>query len=360
MDKSDQILEFIGSNGPSLPVAVAKEINSDTIIAGAYLSTLLSRKVIKVSYLKVGGSPLYFIKGHEAKLQGFADKLNPVDRRTYELLKERKVLREKELEPIERVSLKQLRDFAVPLTVRMGSDTEVFWKWYLLPEDETAATIRKTLHIVDIHKEEPRAKEEIKVRDEPKAKEEIRIRDEPKAKEEPRAREESPIIPKHIEKVLAEKMEVASPIREAIEERKRVESTTQTPEGAVMHESLAPGLSHVGTQRVLIKENDLKDRFFDQIKEYFSRNKIDLVETNILKKGTEIDMIIEVPSAVGRLTYYCKAKNKKRSNEGDLAATFVQAQMRKIPALYLTRGDITKKAEEMLGREFKGLIFRKF
>jgi hypothetical protein len=348
MDKSDSVLEFLGSRGPSLPVAVAKELGTDTIIAGAYLSTLLSRKMIKVSYLKVGGSPLYFLKGQEAKLQGFSDKLNPVDRKTYELLKERKVLRENELEPIERVSLKQLRDFAVPLNVRMGNDTEVFWKWYLLPEEETAVIVRKALHIVEAPKAVPSAREE------PRAKEELRMREEPR------------VILKPVEKAPIEKKEVEAPRKEIVEERKRDEITRDSPISNVMQEKPAasmphiPTLGHVGSQRVLIKENELKDRFFDQIREYFSRNMIDIIETNILKKGVEIDMLIEVPSAVGRLTYYCKAKNKKRSNEGDLAATFVQAQMRKMPALYLTRGDITKKAEEMLSREFKGLIFRKF
>jgi len=331
MDKNQQILDFIRARGPSQPVAVGKEVREDSIVAGAYLATLLERKELKVSHLKVGGSPLYYVPGQEAKLQNFSDRLNPVDRKTYELLKEKKILREKALEPIERVSLKQLRDFAIPLNVRIGEEMEVFWKWYLLPEQETEVIVKRILHIT-----------------------------EPKPKEEPK------VIPVPIERLVpverpAEILRKSIAEERKVEEKREEELTRERPavqERARVQERLIEPSRE--SQKILVKETDLNDKFYDQLREYFSRNKIEILETNIIKKGAEIDLLIEVPSAMGRLTYYCKAKSKKRSSESDLAAAFVQAQMKKLPALYLTRGELTKKAGEMLNREFRGLIFRKF
>ncbi len=345
MDKSQQILNFIRAKGPSLPIAIGKEIGTDSIMAGAYLASLLERKVVKVSQLKVGGSPLYYLPGQESKLQGFSDKLNPVDRKTFELLREKMVLREKELEPVERVSLKQLRDFAVPLNVKIGENMEIFWKWYLLPEDEAAALVKKILHVV----EPPPIKEEPK----PLPKQDVQA-------EKPEEKKERAEPQKEAEKREEHAAEAAPrPLPKAQEERKAEADKDDEPRER--HYVPEPADEpRRDSQRILVKQTDLKDRFFDQIRDFFSKNRIEIIETNIIKKGMEIDMLIEVPSAVGRLVYFCKAKSKKRSNEGDLAATFVQAQMRKLPALYLTRGELTKKASEMLNREFKGMIVRKF
>jgi hypothetical protein len=155
MDKSQEILSLIRAKGPLLPVVVAKELKTDIILASAFLSTMVSRREVKLSHLRVGGSPLYYLYGQEARLQNFADKLNAPDRRAYDLLKEKKVLRESELEPLQRVSLKRLRDFAIPLNVRLENQIEVFWKWYLLIDNEAEAIIKRQLNI-----EEPLKKEE--------------------------------------------------------------------------------------------------------------------------------------------------------------------------------------------------------
>ena len=73
----------------------------------------------------------------------------------------------------------------------------------------------------------------------------------------------------------------------------------------------------------------------------------------------DLDLIVEVPSAVGSLTYYCKAKNKKRISDSDLSSAFVQGQLKKLPVLFLTKGELTKKAREMLSKEFKNIKIKK-
>ena len=52
MDKKEQIMAFIKKQGPSLPTQVAKEIESDILMASAYLSELVEYKKILLSSLK--------------------------------------------------------------------------------------------------------------------------------------------------------------------------------------------------------------------------------------------------------------------------------------------------------------------
>jgi len=64
---------------------------------------------------------------------------------------------------------------------------------------------------------------------------------------------------------------------------------------------------------------------------------------------------VDVPSPVGKLSYFCRANNKKRVADPDLASAFVQGQFKKLPVLFITPGKLTKKAQGMLKNEFKHL-----
>jgi len=101
------------------------------------------------------------------------------------------------------------------------------------------------------------------------------------------------------------------------------------------------------------------DGFYKQIKNYFNEKKIIIRNYKITRKNSEIDLLVEVPSSVGNLNYYCKAKNKKKCNDGDLSTAFVQGQAKKLPILFVTTGDVTKKAESMLSTEFKNMTIKK-
>ena len=65
-----------------------------------------------------------------------------------------------------------------------------------------------------------------------------------------------------------------------------------------------------------------------------------------------------MPTPVGKIEYYCKAKAKKKSNDGDLASAKLQGQSKNLPVIYLTTGEITKKAKEKLQSDFKGLVVK--
>lgn len=286
-DIREKILQFIREKGPIIPVEITKHINSNILMASAHLSELSSNGKVKVSNVKIGGSPLYYLPGQEAQLQKFSNNLHEKEKKAYDLLFQKKVLRDNELEPVIRVALRAIKDYAVPLEVNFKDSSEIFWKWYLLTNKEAEELIKPII----------------------------------KEKEEPIKQEEK-IVEKEIPKKIEETQKKIEP---SIEKRKPVK-----------------------------KEKLDKDIFLEKISNYFSRNKITLLSKEIIRK-TELDFIVQVPSAVGNLEYYCKAKNKEKVNDADLASAFAQGQLRKLPVLFITNGELTKRAKEILQKDFKGM-----
>lgn len=296
MDVKDSIIKLMWARGPVLPVQVAKEIGSNILIASAHLSELSSNKKIKISSLKVGGSPLYYISGQEEKLQQFVDNLPVKEREAYSLLKKEKILRDDKLEPSIRVALRRIKDFAVPLQVNCKEGILVFWRWSLLTNEEAQKMIKSELNHGVVEKEE-----HIKQNEPEKKKEEV-------------------------QKSLTEQ-----------KEKKEKRPENPVPE----------------------KKEPISDNFLEEIMSYFKKNNINVIEKKLVRKGSEYVFFIEVPSSIGKLPYFCVAKSKKRINHGDLSSTFINAQSEKLPAFFLTKGELTKRAKEMLKNEFKGMKVNK-
>lgn len=108
-----------------------------------------------------------------------------------------------------------------------------------------------------------------------------------------------------------------------------------------------------------IKEKT-EDNFSKLIQKFINENKIILLEQQIVRKNTEINMIVKVPSNLGDIEFMLIAKNKKSISETDLALAHNKSQMKKLPAIFLSTGELTKKAKSYLEKNLKGYItFRK-
>ena len=145
METNERILFLLKEMGPILPVQASKEINENILMTSARLSELLTSKRIKISNLKVGGSPLYYLSGQEHKLQNFTENLNGVEKKAYDILSQNKILKDSEQEPAIRVALRQIRDFAIPLQVNYENKIEIFWKWYLIDNKGMELLIKNKL-----------------------------------------------------------------------------------------------------------------------------------------------------------------------------------------------------------------------
>jgi hypothetical protein len=307
VDNRDKILSFIKGKGPVLPFQIAKHIGTDIIMASAHLAELTATHKAKISHIKVGGSPLYYLPGQEEMLSNFVGSLNEKELKAYNFLKEKLILKDSELSPLNRVIFGELKDFAMPLNVNFNGVSESFWKWHLATDREVESGIKS---ILNIQEEEPRKQE----------------------------------VQKKIEAVEERRQESPGKVDE---KRKEVQEKLEKVEKPSKKDSKAR------------KEKKEKSVFYDSVLSFFEKSKITVIETDVIKKGTEMDFIIEVPSVVGNLRCYCKAKSKKKIDEDELSSFFVKAQYKKMQLILVSDGDLSPKAGDMLRKELSGMIFRR-
>ena len=299
METREKIVEIVKQKGPVLPVHISKEIGMNILMSSAHLAELTASKRLKISTIKVGGSPLYYLAGQEEMLQKFTDNMNDKEKKAYDLLMENKILRDSEQQPVIRVALREIKDFAVALNVKHDDNAEIFWKWYLTSNEEAEKLIKTKLEIID------------------------KPSDEKKVEEKP--------IEKAQKEVKEQKVE-EKPVQKQLKEKKPVRK---------------------------YKPREKEDKFMIELSKFFEKNKIKVISSEIVKKNSEIDFIVEIPSVVGNLQYYCKAKNKKRINDSDLSNAFVKGQFKKLPVLVISPGELSNKAQEILAKELNNLTFKK-
>jgi len=305
MVNHEDILKIVQMRGPIIPNELKKIIKAgDTILLGAVLSELKEAGKVKVTNTKVGSSPAYYAPGTEVRLQNLMKYLNEKDRQTAELLRQRKIIKDSDQSPLVRVSLRNIRDFAKPLEVTVKGKREIYWKWYMMSTKEANDIIMKK--VKPIPKPAPT----------PKPVEKPIVKETPKPVVEPEKKE--------ISKPFGGKEEIQQELGIPFEELERE-----------------------------------KDPFFKKVWGYCKSNDIQIIEYKIVRKKSDIEFTLAVPSRIGSQEYYCKAKKKKKVNDGDLSSAYVQGQARKLPVIFITIGELTKKAKEMLAKDFKGMIVKK-
>lgn len=331
MASRDEILKIMREKGPVLPVQVSKELGTSILFGSAMLSELVSAKLVKVSTVKIGGSPLYYVPEHASRLQEFSKHLPQKEREAYELLKEKKVLRESSQEPAIKVALKNMKDFAWPLQVTVNNNQEIFWRWYLLSNEEAGGIIKGSLGLNGNKVDEP-----------PKE----------TPKEEPREEEPAAEAVEKKEQKPAEK-EKQRPVEPQKQEKPQIQQKET-------QQRLEPVKGqNIKKENASIPSGGQKDSFLLQIMDYFQKNNIKVLEQEVVRKNSEIDFVVLLQSVVGGLRYYCKAKAKKKVGDGDFSSAYVQGELRKLPVLFLSPGEPTKRANEMLNNEFKNIVFKK-
>lgn len=181
-DINAKIINLVKIRGPILPIHAAKETGQTLLISGAFLSSLTSDKTLKISNLKVGGSPLYYLPGQEAMLENFIRFLNHKEREAFLLLKEKKIVKDSELTPDLRVAIRNIGDFASSFQLNLEPDV-LYWRLYNLTDEE----IEKEMEKFRITPEQPKLIEQEK----PEIKAELKIEEK---KIEPETKQIEPIF----------------------------------------------------------------------------------------------------------------------------------------------------------------------
>lgn len=359
MDNRDKILQMVRMRGPLLPAQINKEVKTNVLFASAMLAELVSTGNLVVSHLKIGGSPLYYSHGQEARLESFLNHLNEKDQITYRRLKAERIFYDREQDLLTRVSVRNIKDFAKPLEVEAGEQKFLFWKWYLLPQQEAEQLIKeKLIRMQVLPQEEVQAPQ---VQSPPSPVQVVETPPQPVS--EVKEQLQQPLVPSATEREqLIQDLERS---KRAIFERLQQKPVVKKPESkqTVLKErdKEKPAEEPEVEKPEQLNINAAKlddDEFLKQIKKYFSKNNIAILNLKLIRKNSEFDFEIVIPSAVGNLLYYCKAKNKKRCNDGDLSSAYIRAQSTKLPILFLTTGEITKNASLLLKSEFKNMTIQ--
>lgn len=368
-DYRDTIIRLISMKGPVLPAHINRDLKRDLIFTAAMLSELVDSKKLKLTRLKVGGSPLYYLPGQEHRLQYFTKNLHEKEQKAYELLRQNRVLADREQEPVIRAALREIKDFAVPLEVTVNGITTLFWKWSLLPQPEAETLIKEHLSrssepiapplpsapspSVPPSSSLPQVSSAVLSAPLPLA-DAIQTHKE-MLMQQTGAIQQPPFAPESLPAPVPASMTSSVPLKELVEKKQKKKQAKEKPQTGE-HE-LQKKLSEETETLPVMEPTD--DDFYTVVKKYFDKNNIMIKKISIQRKNSELDAEISVPSSIGTLDFYCKAKNKQRCSDGDISTVFLEGQRRKLPVLFLTTGEVTKKAITLLSSELKTVTVKK-
>ena len=288
----ERIVSVIESRGPLLPAQVAKETGLSILFSSAFLSELYNDKRIKMSHLRVGSSPVYFISGQEPQLERFSNYLKNKEKEAFVMLKENKFLEDSKLHPAIRVAIREIKDFAIPFK----KDEEIFWKFFIISDDE----IRKI-----IENSEPEETKEEKIENPVKEKEEIIPE-----KEKPKSEEKSLDIfdkPKEIPKK-----------KETVKKTKKTTTTKKTS-----------------------KKKD--ENFFNKIKEFLASQGIEILDI-IDFKNDEAKIKIKKDSQEELLFVF----NKKKITDTEILKVGKESSNMNMKSRILFFGEPSKKLNDFI------------
>jgi hypothetical protein len=128
----EKIRDYLEMVGPILPVQVSRHLKMETLFASAFLSEMIADKTIKISHMRVGGSPLYYTPSKESMLENFYQHLGGKEKEAFMILKEKGIIKDEEQQPAIRIALRALKDFAIPFQ----ENGKLYWKYFLNKEVE--------------------------------------------------------------------------------------------------------------------------------------------------------------------------------------------------------------------------------
>lgn len=294
-----KIINFLRAKGPGLPVHIAKEVNLNTLFASAFLSELSSEKQIKISQMKVGGSPLYYLPENVEMLENFYNYLGGKEKEAFLMLKASSVLQDNESHPAIRVALRGLKDFAYPLNIKINDLDVLFWRYFKISEQEAKEKIKVILQEKKFSFTTPTPQVKPQIQQKPEIKQEEKVLEKPKIKI---LEEERPVI--------------------KVKEKKEK-----------------------------IKEDSA---FIKNIREKLHDADIEILEEKEIAKK-DFEAIIRIDSGIGKIMFYCVVKDKKSVSDSDLAVYLQKAQGNRLPLFFLCDGKLSPKAEKYL-QDWKTLI----
>ena len=289
VETHEKIIGVLNEKGPSLPINIAKVLEISSLFISAFLSELTNQKRIQVSSLKVGGSPLYYMRGQEEKLEDYYKYLHPREAEAFLLLREHKVLKDSDQDPATRVALRSIKDFSVGF--KMNED--IYWRFVSVPKEEVNAILNGN------------------------------------------------VVEEKVQEVVEEKIE------EKIEKNNSEMVEPVVKEIKIKSESDNKFNNPLVMDKEIRKKEKPKSEFVQQVISFINERGLQIVEENDYKVK-EYNCIVQIRSELGLIRFWTQAKDKKRITEGDFKKLLSNAQSIPLPAFMLYTGEISNKAKKYL------------
>jgi hypothetical protein len=317
-DVKERMLKYLQEKGPELPVRIAKHMSMNTLFTSAFLSEMASEGMIKISKMKVGGSPLYYSVNKIALLENFINSLSSKEREACILLKEKGILEDATQHPAIRVALRDLKDFAFPFK----KDEKIFWRYFLLSEDEVRNRLESPIELKsenEIKIEKKEAQTEINIEKAP----EIILNSDIKI----------PLNPEleNINKELEEKKKELENIKIRLSQAKEDKKLDETP------------IKKDTKKSKIVKKSKIDETFLEEIKSILQKKQIEIINIENFDKK---QVFLKVK--INNQEYLLAAYNKKKIEDEDLIKAYKKALVLNLPYNILSKGDTSKKTKEAI------------
>jgi len=301
----EKILSILRFKGPLLPVHIANETGLSMLFSSAFLSELFSDKKVKMSYMKVGSSPIYFIPGQEPQLERYSNHLKSREKDAFIILKEKRIIKDSEQEPAIRVALRSIRDFAIPLR----RNNETYWRYFTISENE--------------------------------------FKEEQKPIEEHEYVEAKPKIFNTKEREIGEKIIKDIKIEDIENIRREKEKLEEiAKERQDIKEEQKKNIKKISLKKKPIQKKTLQknnEKFFNQVKDFLSKESIEIVNVEGFGKD-EIFLRIKTEGEEKLLVAY----NKRKILDTDIINANKKASQLNLKYTILSMGEPSKKLSNLL------------
>lgn len=314
----EHILRTFRIKGPCLPTHIASEINMSILFTSAFLSELLGERKLKISNLRVGSSPIYFIPGTEPQLEKYTQHIKGKEKEAYMKLKEKKFLKDRQQEPAIRVALREIKDFAIPFQ----KENEIIWRYFTIPESDykeikPLPTLHSnpqppSQHIIHSQTPQPIPKSSFHLSTSP-AKDRLVETTQLSEQKTPESKESKPL------NIFDEKKQI---------QKKKIVNTLKN------------------TRKKTIKKPSSEkknEKFFNNIKEYLTKKSIEILDIIGFNKNG-LTLKVRINGRENLLIAY----NKKRITEEDIINAHKKASEYNLKYIILSLGDQLKKTANLI------------
>lgn len=332
----EEIIRFLQNNGPSLPIKISQHLKIDSLFASAFLSELLNEQKLKITTLKVGTSPVYYIQGSEEGIEKYSEYLKPKEKEAFNLLKENSFIEDEIQQPAIRVALRSIPDFAKAFKY----NDKIIWRYFLISSQKY------------LNQENKEQEKEIQTP--------VEIKEQPETKL-PKSFVSS--VQKEFEKNTNESTQI---IEEKTDKEPEIKENTKEEQ---IEEKETPKIEETKTQNKKIEfinplakketeEEKPKPEFCKKIINIIEKNNWHIIEELELK-AKEYNALIQINSDLGPIIFKLQAKDKKTFSEADLSKILGESQSIPLPALFMTNGETKKKTQEFLNKYTSIIKYKK-